>query len=229
MAFRNKLEIIGDSSPDIAIIQECEDKICLDEYRDKIRYNDIYWYGDNKNKGICIFTFGKYTIRKLMHNENYKYIIPVVIENEENSVVLFAVWTQLINRNIYESYVVQAARAIKYYNKLLENENVLLIGDFNSNSIWDNESSKEYNHKDMVEMLSKESILSVYHVLNNEEHGKEKIATLYLQRKNEKPYHIDYCFCKKDMIKKIKRFEIGKYENYIDDSDHMPMFIEFEN
>ncbi len=31
-----------------------------------------------------------------------------------------------------------------------------------------------------------------------------------------------------DNIHKLKKFSIGKYDDYISKSDHMPLFIEFE-
>jgi len=229
MAFRKKFEIIQDFIPDIAIIQECEDKIHLQEYKEQVNYTDFFWYGNNKNKGVGIFTFGDFKIVKLDHNKDYKYIIPVKITNNIISVVLIAVWTQFVNKNIRESYVVQAARSFIFYGDLLNNENVIIVGDFNSNAIWDNKSPKEYTHSQMVEMLKRQNFQSLYHHMAKEDHGKETSPTLYFQRNSRKPYHVDYCFCKSSMIKRIKEFKIGAYTDYIHKSDHMPMFIEIDS
>lgn len=56
MCFRQKAEFIQIYQPDIVIIPECENP-------DKLKFNsqtrlpkDIYWYGDNKNKGLGVFS-----------------------------------------------------------------------------------------------------------------------------------------------------------------------------
>ena len=228
MAFRKKYEVIQSFNPDIAIIQECEDKICFQEYKEKIKYHDIYWYGMNKNKGLGVLTFGKYKINILNHNKDYKYIIPFEISDGASSITLIAVWTQMVNKDIYESYVVQAARSIVFYDKLLNSNKVIYIGDFNSNAIWDHESSKGYTHSQMVQLFLKKDIHSLYHIMKNEDHGKETIPTLYLHRNKNKPYHVDYCFCKNEIIKKVRSFEIGMYEKFILQSDHMPLYIDIK-
>ncbi len=228
MAFRRKYEILQDFQPDIAVIQECENNSILGKIKNVINYSDILWYGENKNKGLCILTFNKYRIKNNFQNEDFKYILPIEIENGTSSIILLAVWTQFVNKNIYESYVVQAVRALLYYKKLLEEKNVFIIGDFNSNSIWDNESPKEYTHSQMVDLLKQQEIESVYHFLKKEKHGKETIPTLFFQKNIKKSYHIDYCFCKISKMNRIKEFRIGEYAKYITKSDHMPLFIEIE-
>ena len=228
MAFRKKYEILVQYNHDITVIQECENKILLPEYKDKMNYSDIYWYGKNKNKGIAIITYGDLKIEKMEHDETFEYIIPLKIFNNSTSLYLLAVWTQMVNKSIYDSYVVQAARALYHYKQLLKYENIIIIGDFNSNAIWDNESPKEYTHSEMINYLKENQIISVYHELKKENHGNEIQPTLYFQRNLNKPYHIDYCFMNKNMLQKVKKFEIGKYLDYINKSDHMPLVIEIE-
>ena len=210
MAFRIKYESVCQFQPDIMVIQECEDKILLHEIKEKLNYSDICWFGKNKNKGIAIITFGKYRIMKLDHDQEYEYILPVKICDESISFNLLAIWTQMKNKNIYDSYVVQATRAFLKYHELLKDKNIVIIGDFNSNAIWDNESPKEYTHSEMIELLKEKQINSVYHVFYNENYGKETTPTLYFQRNISKPYHIDYCFLKQNIVQKVKKFEIGK-------------------
>ena len=228
MAFRKKADIIDAYKPDIAIIPECECKDVFEGNKVDLGNSKFIWHGKNKNKGLGVFSFGEYSIEVLDHNEEFEYIIPINVKHNTESFILLAIWTQFVNKNIYDSYVVQAARAFKQYSKYLEDPNVIIVGDFNSNSIWDYESKKEYNHSDMVKILKEYNIYSIYHELNSKNHGVEEDATLYMQRKKEKPYHIDYCFCKKDHIHNVKEFRIGKYDDYIGKSDHMPLFIEIE-
>ena len=59
-----------------------------------------------------------------------------------------------------------------------------------------------------------------------EDHGKEIIPTHYHQHNKEKPFHIDFCFLSKKLLEKITKVEVGKYEDWIKYSDHVPMIIE---
>lgn len=228
MAFRNKTVILDEFNPDIAIIQETESKEVLETKKSKIEFNDYIWLGKNKNKGLGVMTFNGFHAEPLDLNEDFQYILPVRIYKDQIEFFLLAIWTQFVNKSIYESYVVQAARSFKYYNQLLKKENVLIIGDFNSNAIWDNDAPKEYNHSQMVNILKEEKFVSVYHENKWELHGKEKIPTLYFTRNKDKRYHVDYFFIKEKMLKNIKNYYIGEYENYINQSDHMPLFVELQ-
>lgn len=63
----------------------------------------------------------------------------------------------------------------------------------------------------------------------NEEQGKESRATLYMHRKVDRPYHIDFCFASNYFINRLKDVSIGQYEIWTRLSDHKPVICEFEN
>ena len=90
---------------------------------------------------------------------------------------------------------------------MLNDENVILAGDFNSNSIWD-KPRRVYNHTNLVELLKTKNILSTYHHFHNQAPGKERDNTLFMHRKVDRPYHIDYCFASRNLINKLKNVEI---------------------
>ena len=228
MAFRNKKEILAQFKPDIVVLQECESEEVLNNKNHKIDYENYIWFGKNKNKGLGAMSFNGYKLRLLDHNTEFQYILPLRVFNNKQEFFMLAIWTQLIKKDIYLSYVVQAARAFKYYQELLKKDKIIIVGDFNSSAIWDNESPKEYNHSEMVSILNEQYIVSVYHSLNHEKQGKEKTPTLYFTKNINKTYHIDYIFMKEKMIRMIKSFFIGKYDEYIKLSDHMPLFMELE-
>jgi len=54
--------------------------------------------------------------------------------------------------------------------------------------------------------------------------GKESKPTLFMHRKPEKPYHIDYAFISKNLIGENKNMiEVGDPEVWLEYSDHMPV------
>ncbi|WP_157691924.1 hypothetical protein [Polaribacter sp. KT25b] len=70
---------------------------------------------------------------------------------------------------------------------------------------------------------------SAYHLFFKEEQGKESNATLFMHRKIERPYHIDFCFISDYFVNRLKKVSIGKYQNWTKLSDHNPIICEFEN
>jgi len=104
----------------------------------------------------------------------------------------------------------------------------MLIGDFNSNTIWDRKY-REGNHSNVVNRLAKKGIFSCYHLHHQQQQGMEQHPTLYLYRHRDKPYHLDYCFASKDMTQKIQSVEIGNYEDWKLYSDHVPVMVTFDS
>src|SRR5687767_12121337 len=73
MAFRKKAHVILTQKPDILVIPECEhpDKLIFKE--ETPRPNDILWFGNNRNKGLAIFSYSDLRLKVLdAHNENLK-------------------------------------------------------------------------------------------------------------------------------------------------------------
>lgn len=92
--------------------------------------------------------------------------------------------------------------------------------------IWDIGWPKECTHNEMVKTPQKYEIVSVYHEKYLEEQGEEKIPTYYFTKNMQKPFYIDYVFIKKKLLENVNFFYIGDYNEYIKQSDHMPLFVE---
>lgn len=227
MAFRKKIKFIENYTPDIMIVPECEhpDKLKFD--LDTKQPTDIFWYGTNLHKGLAVFSFTDFKINLLdYHKEEFRMVLPLQIKNEKATYTVFAIWANNPHNRDYQ-YIGQIWKALNYYqNKLGENK-TLLIGDFNSNTIWDR-PKREANHSTVVDILLKQGIESTYHRFLNQTQGKELHPTLFMYRHQDKPYHIDYCFASYDMIQRLKNVEVGKYDDWSGVSDHMPLIVDFE-
>ena len=77
------------------------------------------------------------------------------------------------------------------YRHIIESSPTVLIGDLNSNAIWDTWHPKELNHTALVTTLSNFGLVSSYHDFFQEPHGSETRPTCYLLWKQDRPYHID--------------------------------------
>lgn len=224
-AFRKKNEKILSLNPDILIIPECENEEKLKFGKLTPKPNDFFWYGDSPNKGIGIFSYSEFKFELLKEfNPRFRFIIPLKVTGDNYSFILFAIWAMDNKENSEEGYIGQIWLAINYYSSFLLNENTILIGDFNSNKIWDYKD-RVGNHSDVVEKLKEKRIFSLYHEKNKLEHGNEKHPTFYMYRKIERPYHIDYCFVSEEIIKNGFNLSIGKAEDWIGLSDHTPITV----
>ncbi len=223
MAFRKKAKFILRHAPDILVVPECE-------HIDKMKAEQIgfptssIWYGSNKNKGLAVFSFNDFNLQLLdFHNPDFKTILPISVSNGLTTFLLIAIWAN--NPSDPDGcYVEQVWKAVNFYANQIRQHEVMLIGDFNSNTIWD-KKSRIGNHSHLVSFLESMHVHSCFHHYYSAKQGAEENPTFYLQRNRTKPYHIDYCFASDQLLSKLTNVEIGLYEDWIVASDHMPLIV----
>lgn len=234
---RNKLEFLDKINADIFIIQECENPASSSNAYFEWAGNYL-WIGDSKNKGIGIFPKNKNSVEKLNHNgifkigciknqstttqwttDSLKLFLPFTINNHIN---VLSVWTKGSESEVF-SYIGQLWKYLQIHKNDLFQNRQIIIGDFNSNSIWD-KKDRWWNHSDVVSELKELKITSLYHHIYKEDQGSESMATFYLYRKENKPYHIDYAFVSEDLLN--SKLHIGDKNLWLKFSDHMPITIE---
>lgn len=228
MKFRDKIDKVLNLSPQLAIISECEqiEKLKESAYFSQIRSS--VWYGDNVHKGVGVFSFSDMELHlAAWHNTDFKYVIPIHVKSKDESWLLFAIWACNPKTGKY-SYIEQVYQAMLYYSDYISQTDTLIIGDFNSNAIWDKNHSRYGSHSMLVNLLESKNIESSYHSFFKQKHGMETTPTLYMYRHIDKPYHIDYCFLSKSLRCRLKEFRIGQTELYLQHSDHMSIILELE-
>ena len=226
MAFRRKANLLLALKPDIVIIPECE-------HPDKLRFEsgipepcDVFWFGSNQNKGLGVFSYSNYKFKLAdSHKPDYCTILPLIVANKKIEFTLFAIWANNPQDRGYQ-YIGQVWKAINFYSDLLKSKKTILVGDFNSNTIWD-KPRREGNHSTVVDFLKAKGIHSTYHEFFKQNQGQEKHNTLFMYRHEDKSYHIDYCFASADFIQKLTRVEVGAHSNWSKHSDHTPLIVTF--
>lgn len=227
MAFRKKADFILTYKPDLLIVPECEhpDKLLFNTETPKP--NNILWFGTNQNKGIGIFSYSEFRFNVLdSHNPEFRMIIPIAVTGGGHDFTLLAIWAMDNKENHEARYIGQVWLAINYYKDILGNSTII-IGDFNSNKIWDYKD-RVGSHSDVVNKLANKNINSVYHRHFVIEQGNERHPTFFLHKKIFKPYHIDYCFASNDLLDKLQSVEVGEYDFWIQYSDHAPLIVTFD-
>ena len=227
MAFRNKAQFILKLKPDILIVQECEcfERLDFSLFPDQPTSKIWCQYKEGK-KGLAIFSFGKYSVKT--HESfipDYSVILPVSVSDGIYKFNLFGVWT-VNSGKPGGNYVDQIWNAIEYYDSLIRPSGTILIGDFNSNVIFDRKNRRA-THSNLVTKLGERNIRSAYHSILKQTQGSEEDATFYLYRHQDKPFHIDHCFVSEDLLDRLQSLEIGKYEDWKTHSDHTPMILTF--
>jgi len=214
-----KFNLLSEFSADILIIQECENPGTSKDSKYKAWATNYIWTGENENKGLAIFADRKIKLSKHQWNsDGLKYFISCRVNDSFN---LIAVWCHGDTSDF--QYIGQLWKYLQL-NKL-KFKSCILIGDFNSNAIWD-KPLRTWNHSNVVRELIELQIESFYHLNRKEEQGHETAPTLYLQRNLNKPYHIDYIFGSETFYNQLKYVTIGQPKKWLEISDHMPVFSE---
>jgi exonuclease III len=215
---QEKAEIMKEYGADILVVPECRE---MDMGYLVYPEGGQDWYGDHKEAkdesgsirkdrdlGIGIFWKKDIAVTRLTEWDDifkkecdFRYLVPYKVKGNFKDFTLIAVWTKdriKSDDNDRYDYVQKAHKAIDcYQNYDFFTSRVVLIGDFNSNEIWNNCYKKERNHTEMVKKLkalkinncadsSKYSTVSTYYYYNR---GEEKQVT------------DDYCFASEDMDK----------------------------
>ncbi|WP_439488863.1 hypothetical protein [Algoriphagus sp.] len=149
-----------------------------------------------------------------------KHFLPCQI-NE--NMQLLAVWAHSNNSPTF-GYIGQFWKYLQLHKSKF-NE-IIIAGDFSSSTKWD-QWDRWWNHSDVIRELKEINIESFYHLYFYERSGKEQQPTFFLQINLQKPYHIDYVFGSSFFKNKLNKVEIGKIEEWLLLSDHLPMFCEF--
>ena len=80
MAYRNKADFILKFNPDLVVVPECENFGNQSSKR--------LWFGDNKKKGIGIFSYSNFELElNQEYNPVFKYIIPIKVKCPSNFIV----------------------------------------------------------------------------------------------------------------------------------------------
>ncbi|MEO8634445.1 MAG: endonuclease/exonuclease/phosphatase family protein [Gemmatimonadales bacterium] len=215
-----KLEALESLEGDLTVIPECP----------RIRgargaQGTTVWTGTNPRKGLGVIARAPWQVRRLRSPRQLpKYVVPVAVSGPV-SFLLLAIWAQ---KDPVAPYVRGLHRAVTACRGLIERQPTVLLGDFNSNAIWDHEHPSDLSHSALVRKLGALGLVSAYHSRNKEAHGSETRPTFYLYRHATRPYHIDYCFVPAAWAGRLREVNIGGHTEWAGRSDHMPLVVDVE-
>lgn len=224
-AFRKKAQQLTPLQPTLAVIQECECPAKLRFPQGTPQPADFLWQGENLDKGVGIFAYGDLRfILDARYDPAFRHCIPIRVHGEQELHVL-AVWA-MGHQQKARSYIGQVYHALLHYADFIRERETILVGDFNSNAIWDHERAVS-NHSAVVRLLAEANLVSAYHTYFDEAPGRERQSTFYWHRNAHKGYHLDYCFVPQPWLARLNSVTVGPFTPWCEHSDHTPMLIEF--
>jgi endonuclease/exonuclease/phosphatase family metal-dependent hydrolase len=171
---------------------------------------------------LAVIARNGYTIAALpTHPKVQRHIVPIQVDGPHRFLLL-AVWSQKARRHPYVQAVIQAVEA---YRNLIEAQPAVVVGDFNSNSIWDRQR-KGRDHSALVTLLGDLGLVSAYHTFYRETQGAETRPTHYFRWKKEDSFHIDHCFVPAAWANRLTSVSVGDYLEWKGTSDHRPVLVE---
>jgi len=219
MAYAAKQQAILSFEPDAVILQECSQR---DVKASGATF--FHWVGTNPHKGLAVLGFGNHVYSIDASSTNtIPWFIPLRIDDMQLHIL--AVWSHVKTKQ--ERYVRLTHQAVDHYQSFLEKGSTIIMGDFNSNTIWDRNYSRQ-SHTALVEKLAQLSLSSIYHHQTQEIQGKETQATFYLYRHTDKAYHIDYAFISKALLAQTHLL-IPDPPLWLTRSDHLPLILDIQS
>ena len=212
--FREKYKEISKLNADIYVIQESENpETCKDKaYREFV--SNGFWTGGIPFKGLLVFSPNPDIKLELLNwkTQDYRYFLPIRVND---SFTLVGAWA-------CDPYIQEFCDFIQAAKSYLTDD-VIIIGDLNSNAIFDKDNQRSgKTHSIIVEELRQIGIEDIYHHLTGDEQGKERVPTFYMYRHLDKPFHIDHCFSNP---KNIQKMTIHARWQWLALSDHLPIEI----
>lgn len=210
-----KLAALGELDADIAVIPECP--------RLPASRGATFWLGTNPHKGLGVVARPPWRISPATRRRNLpRFVHPLRVTGPE-SFILWAVWA--CNHG-GDRYVRGVHRAVDACKRLFEGGPTVMLGDFNSNTVWDREHPADRSHSALVAKLAGHGLTSSYHAHYREPHGGETRPTFFEYRHAHRPYHIDYCFLPRAWTGRIAAVTLGAHAEWAGWSDHMPLIVD---
>lgn len=222
--FRKKYTELFNAYPDadLFMVQECENPDFYDSQEYKALFLNGFHVGtpDCPMKGIGIFAPKGNSLRRTKcQYGNSSHMLGYAFFEVDKIYKMLAVWPH----GKYVEEMIDFSRL----NEALFTKDLLIMGDTNSCSVFNKHHPKNKNHDVLVALLSDNGLVDAYNYCTGEPEGNESTPTFYLQRKKEKPYHLDRCFIASE---RIISFKVAKnHDNWLRLSDHIPIEVEIKN
>lgn len=226
--FRHKWPRVVELGPDVLVVPECESLDFLDTpvlFDPFPMEQSLRFARGASSKGLAVFASNGWRLAVLdVYDERFDYVVPLIASRDNHTVMIVAVWAMPSPGR--GDYPERLHEAVSHYADLLR-EPVVVIGDFNSNTVFD-AAHRSGSHSALVARLATSGVVSVYHARTGEPQGGESQPTFFMNRNRAKPHHLDYCFASESLHHAVSEFGIGSPDDWLDVSDHLPLTVRLD-
>jgi exodeoxyribonuclease-3 len=227
--FHCKTKALVALKPDVAIVQECADLDTLATKVPEFSPTAALWAGDNRNRGLGVFSFGQYTLIPAdIRDFSITYALPVRAMGP-NTFNLLALWAHYGRAPLRLATPGPTLAALGAYASFLAERPAIMAGDLNNHVRWD-KPGKASNHINTVIASAALGLVSAYHAFYGLAQGAERHATLYWRDRTRfgPTFHIDYVFVPYEATDLLRSVRVGSYSKWIATglSDHAPLIID---
>ncbi len=204
---------------DVAVIPECSrtdaEVMAIRESLSFV-WSDERAQPDWEHKGVAVFARpGIELTLSGCYDSSVCSVLPVEARGEL-TLNIAAVWAK-------PPYAATVHRGLAEYSSFLADSASIVLGDFNSNASLD--AGRAVNHDAVDRRLASLGFRSAYHAYFDEKHGEETRPTHYFQRKENRPFHIDYCYLPSTWLDNVTTVTVGEFADWATHSDHVPLVI----
>ena len=158
-ASRGSALIISNSG---GLKETTKDALVIENITEGILYKKIKFLIDNKNyrKKLQKRAYKNFIYTNKYSSNMIDTLRSLLITKKSISYNLIGVWTQLVGKGTKDhvNYIRQFKLSMKTYDSFIKTNNTIIIGDFNSNLIWEKPKKRiDSDHKYVVEELQKKN------------------------------------------------------------------------
>ena len=142
----------------------------------------------------------------------------------ENGVGVLGVWSVCQPSRRYGDEVLGIVDA---NSEWIAHGDVVVAGDFNIDAHGvGNGSGGVRLFSDLVARFADLGLISAYHCSSGEPFGEESSMTHFHRRNAARGFHIDYCFIPRAWQGAIREVAVGRPDEWLGLSDHMPILVD---
>lgn len=207
---RERLDRLLSLESDIVVLQEC---------RRPAAAGRSLWSGIPEKKGVLIAPVGQAVALEPVCVQGLPPTVLPVVVHATTPFILIGMWAQ---KEI--SYAHMALASLRPILGGVHGLPLVVAGDFNVSPlvIGQRRQAGEF----FREMREEFGLVSAYHVAHDVEPGAELHPTFYMNGRQDRPFHLDYCFVPESWTGRIRDVRVGSYAGW-QDSDHRPVTVDF--
>jgi endonuclease/exonuclease/phosphatase family metal-dependent hydrolase len=139
----------------------------------------------------------------------------------EHHFQIMAVWTS-VSASGKQDYR-QLHDVLDHHDGWIRQWPTIVLGDFNQSARY-----KGDGWTTLQKLMDGLGLVSAFHSHFGEDFGQETRATHYHQLRQDKPFHLDYCFLPRDWARYIAHVSVGTYDEWNGISDHVPLIVDID-